>query len=131
MCSSFSILIILTLTNSTILVLDPTSKLAYFKKHWPTNLLNDVLACAKTVFEQHYNELNQSLALLQPATTKSKVGSLKRLIQEVQSDSKDDSEAEPGAASIRDPSKTWRVEFTSYIETTEAAPLAGITTIQW
>jgi hypothetical protein len=54
MCSSFSILIILTLTNSTILVLDPISKLAYFKKHWPTNLLNDVLAYAEMVFEQHY-----------------------------------------------------------------------------
>jgi hypothetical protein len=131
MCSSFSILIIPTLTNSTILVLDPTSKLAYFKKHWPTNLLDDVLACAETVFEQRYNELNQSLAFSQPATTKSKVGGLKRLIREVQSDSEDDSEAEPGPASIRDPSKPWRAEFTNYIETIEAAPSAGITTIQW
>ncbi|KAG1735245.1 hypothetical protein EDD22DRAFT_852395 [Suillus occidentalis] len=78
-----------------------------------------------------YNELNQSLALLQPATTKSKVGGLKRLIREVQSDSKDDSKAEPGAMSIGDPSKPWRAEFTSYIKTIEAAPSAGMTTIQW
>ncbi|KAG2028617.1 hypothetical protein BDR03DRAFT_1019571 [Suillus americanus] len=76
------------------MLLDPTSKLAYFKKHWPSNLLNDVLASSNY---------------------KSKVGSLKRLIQEVQSDSEDDSEAEPGAASIGDPSKPWRAEFTSYI----------------
>ncbi|KAG1797648.1 uncharacterized protein BJ212DRAFT_1289467, partial [Suillus subaureus] len=45
------------------MLLDPTSKLTYFKKHWPSNLLNDVLACAENVFEQCYNELNQSLAL--------------------------------------------------------------------
>jgi hypothetical protein len=131
MCSSFAIIIIPTLTNSTILVLDPTSKLTYFKKHWPSNLLDDVLACAENVFEQHYNELNQSLALLQPVATKSKVGGLKRLIREVQSDSEDDFEAEPGASSIGYPSKPWRAEFTSYIETIEATPSAGMTTIQW
>jgi len=51
-----------------------------------------------------------------------RVGSLKRHIQEVQSDSKDDSEAEPGATSIRDPSKPWRAEFTSYIETSRLLP---------
>ncbi|KAG2343984.1 hypothetical protein BDR05DRAFT_1018874, partial [Suillus weaverae] len=116
---------------STKLVLDPTSKLAYFKKHWPSNLLNDVLACVENVFEQCYNELHQSLTLLQPATTKSKVGGLKKLIQEVQSNLEDDSEAEPGAMSIRNPSKPWRAEFTNYIETIEAAPLAGMTTIWW
>ncbi|KAG1801330.1 uncharacterized protein HD556DRAFT_1203851, partial [Suillus plorans] len=34
------------------MLLDPTAKLAYFKKHWPLNLLDDVLACAENVFEQ-------------------------------------------------------------------------------
>jgi hypothetical protein len=91
-----------------------------------------VLACAENVFKQRYDELNQSLVLLQPTTTKSKVGGLKKLIREVQSDSEDDSVVlEPGAMSVGDPSKPWRAEFTSYIETIEAAPSAGMTTIQW
>jgi hypothetical protein len=30
-------------------VLDPTSKMAYFKKHWPEDLQADVLACAEQV----------------------------------------------------------------------------------
>lgn len=131
MCLSFSVSVIPSLT-SAIIVLDPTTKLAYFKKHWPSNLLDDVLACAENVFKQRYDELNRSLVLSQPTTTKSKVGGLKKLIREVQSDSEDDSVVlEPGIMSIGDPSKPWRAEFTSYIETIEAAPSTGMTTIKW
>ncbi|KAG1787134.1 uncharacterized protein HD556DRAFT_1247235, partial [Suillus plorans] len=34
------------------MLLDPTAKIAYFKKHWPSNLLDDVLTCAENVFKQ-------------------------------------------------------------------------------
>ena len=132
MCSSFSALVPGPFLMSAIIVLDPTAKLAYFQKHWPSNLFDDVLTCAKNVFKQRYDELNQSLVLSQPTTTKSKVGGLKKLIQEVQSNSEDDSVVlELSAMSVGDPLKPWRAEFTSYIETIEAAPSAGMSTIQW
>lgn len=129
MCSSFSLSVSATLTSD--IVLDPTAKIAYFKKHWPSNLLDDVLTCAENVFKQRYDELHQDQVLSQPTTTKSKVSGLKKLIREVQSDSEDDAEPEPGATSPSDPSKPWRAEFTSYIETIEAVQSAGMTTIQW
>jgi hypothetical protein len=34
------------------IVLDPTSKMAYFKKHWPEHLHDDVLSCAENVVSQ-------------------------------------------------------------------------------
>jgi hypothetical protein len=30
-------------------VLDPMGKMAYFKKHWPEDLQDDVLSCAEKV----------------------------------------------------------------------------------
>jgi hypothetical protein len=32
-----------------VLVLDPVGKMAYFKKHWPEALQNEVLSCAEKV----------------------------------------------------------------------------------
>ncbi|KAG2747983.1 hypothetical protein P692DRAFT_201866624 [Suillus brevipes Sb2] len=96
-----------------------------------SNLLDNVLVCAEKVFKQRYDELHQDRVLSQPTTTKSKVSGLKKLIREVQSDSEDDAEPEPGATSTSDPSKPWRAEFTSYIETIEVVQSAGMSTIQW
>ena len=68
----------------------------------------------------------------QPAFKKSKAGGLKSLIREVLSDSDDEflANATP-TTSIGDPSRPWRAEFLSYLETIEATPPAGMTTIQW
>jgi hypothetical protein len=74
-------------------------KITYFTKHWPSSLLDDVLACVEKVFEAHYSELNQNILSLSLATTKSKVSGLK-LIRQVQSDSKDDSEVDIGESTV-------------------------------
>jgi hypothetical protein len=124
-------------------------KMAYFKKHWPLNLLDDVVACAEKVvrhslctghflslttlkFEARYSELNKNISSPPLTTSKSKVRGLKKLIRQVQSDSEDEEEEDIGGReSTADPLKPWRVEFLGYIETIEAALPAGMSTIRW
>ncbi|KAG1720921.1 hypothetical protein EDD22DRAFT_962677 [Suillus occidentalis] len=67
----------------------------------------------------------------EPTTRKSKAGALKKLIQEVLSDSDDNNSSNTASPSVRDPSRPWRAEFLSYLETIEAVPPTGMSTIQW
>jgi hypothetical protein len=67
----------------------------------------------------------------QHTTKPSRTGSLKKLICEVLSDSKDDLLANPVPTSIGDLTRPWRAEFLAYLETVEAAPPSGMSTIQW
>jgi hypothetical protein len=71
------------------------------------------------------------LSSTQPATKQSKSSSLKKLIQEVLSDSKDDASTHPTTSFIGDPSRPWRAEFLGYLETIEAALQACMSMIQW
>jgi hypothetical protein len=84
-------------------------------------------------FKARYFELNQSMSLLlsQPTSKKSKAGGLKKLIQQVQSDSEDDMLPNAATASAGDPLQPWRAECLSYLKTLEAALPAGMSTIQW
>jgi hypothetical protein len=56
-------------------------------------------------FKAHYFELNQSMlsSSSQPTSKKSKAGGLKKLIRQVQSDSKDDISPNAATASAGDP----------------------------
>ncbi|KIK47782.1 hypothetical protein CY34DRAFT_8650 [Suillus luteus UH-Slu-Lm8-n1] len=118
-------------THSTAYVLSMW-KMSYFKKHWPEYLHDDVLSTAETVFKARYIELNQVTSSMSQHTTKpSRTGSLKKLIREVLSDSEDDSSTNPVPTSIGDPTRLWRAEFLAYLETVEAAPPSGMSTIQW
>jgi hypothetical protein len=67
----------------------------------------------------------------QHTTKPSRTGSLKKLICKVLSDSEDDSSTNPVPTSIGDPTRPWRAEFLAYLETVEAAPPSGMSTIQW
>lgn len=69
-----------------------------------------------------------------PTTTKqnkSKTGGLKRLIRAVASDDEDESPEVTTSTLHADPTKLWRSEYRSYLDTVEATPPAGMTTIQW
>jgi hypothetical protein len=35
--------------TNTIIVLNPSEKMAYFKKHWPADIQEDVMGCAEEV----------------------------------------------------------------------------------
>ncbi|KAG2127399.1 hypothetical protein BD769DRAFT_1387846 [Suillus cothurnatus] len=106
--------------------------MSYFTKHWPENLHNDVLSTVETVFKARYLQLNQVTSSMSQHTTKpSRTGSLKTLICEVLSDSEDDLLANPVPTSIGDLTRPWRAEFLAYLETVEAAPPSGMSTIQW
>jgi hypothetical protein len=67
----------------------------------------------------------------QQTTKKSRAGGLKKLIREVLSDSEDDLSTDPAPTSIGDPARPWRAEFLAYLETVEATPPAGMSTIRW
>lgn len=132
-------------------MLDPTAKMSYFKKQWPEHLQDDVLSCAEGVvshvplfffyliqicikFKARHSELNAAMSLSlssEPTTRKSKAGALKKLIREVLSDSDDDDSSNTAIPSVGDPSRPWRAEFLSYLETIEAVPPTGMSTIQW
>jgi len=123
------------------------SKNGILQKHWPSSLLDDVLACAEKVvchslytnyflsltilkFKAHYSELNWNISSPPLTTSKSKVSGLKKLIRQVQSNSEDNSKADIGR-STADPLKPWRVKFWGYIKTIKAALPARMSTIQW
>jgi hypothetical protein len=84
-------------------------------------------------FKARYLEINQAatISMTQQVAKKGKVNGLKRLIREVLSDSNDNTPAILVCSSNADPSKPWRAEFRSYLETVEACLPTGITTIQW
>lgn len=76
--------------------------------------------------------MNQTASTSRPAVKKSKTGGLKKLIREVESD--DDDEEFPDVMALTtnfDPSKPWLPDFRKYIDTSEATPPPGMTTIQW
>jgi hypothetical protein len=132
-------------------VLNPTAKMSCFKKQWPEHLHNNVLSCAKGVvshlplfifnliqihikLKACHSKLNAAMSLSsssEPTTRKSKAGALKKLIQEVLSDSNDNNLSNTAIPSVRDPLRPWRAEFLSYLETIEAVPPARMSTIQW
>lgn len=84
-------------------------------------------------FKACHFELNTgtSSSSSQPTAKKSRAGGLKKLIREVLSNSDDDSAPSTATTSVGDPSRPWRAEFTSYLETIEAAPPTGMSTIRW
>jgi hypothetical protein len=85
-------------------------------------------------FKACHSKLNAAISSSlssEPTTRKSKAGALKKLIQEVLSDSDDDDLSSTAIPSVRDPLRPWRTEFLSYLETFEAVPPAGMSMIQW
>jgi hypothetical protein len=67
----------------------------------------------------------------QPAVKKSKTGGLKKLIREVGSDDEDDIPDAAASTANFDPLKPWLPDFKRYIDTLEATPPPGMSTIQW
>lgn len=73
--------------------------------------------------------MNSETSQAAPATKKSKVSRLKKLICEVASDSEDDGPS-ISVAHV-DVSKPWKTEFNLYLKTLEAPLASGMSTIQW
>jgi hypothetical protein len=67
----------------------------------------------------------------QPTVKKGKTSSLKKLIREVESEDDDDTPDVVASTANFDPSKPWLPDFMRYIDTCEATPLPGMSTIQW
>jgi hypothetical protein len=67
----------------------------------------------------------------QPSVKKGKASGLRKLIRETQSSDEDEDLRNSALAADPDPSKAWRADFKNYIDTLEAKPPPGMTTIQW
>jgi hypothetical protein len=76
--------------------------------------------------------VNEEASTPHPAVKKSKTGALKKLIREVESDD-DDNEIPNVMASTAnfDPLKPWLLDFRKYIDTLEAIPPPGMSTMRW
>jgi hypothetical protein len=69
--------------------------------------------------------------LPQVTVKKSKVAGLKKLIRAVESDDEDNVPEVVASTANFDPSKPWLPDFRQYIDTLEATPPVGMSTIQW
>ncbi|KAG1823967.1 uncharacterized protein BJ212DRAFT_1476821 [Suillus subaureus] len=112
------------------MLLDPTGKMLYFKKNWPKDLQDEVLACAEQVFEARYLELGQAASMSQPSLVKKgKASRFKKLICKVQSSDEDDNDET--VVTHMDPSRPWYAVFKSYVDAVEMKPLLGMSIIKW
>jgi hypothetical protein len=76
--------------------------------------------------------VNQDSSTPHPAVKKSKAGSLKKLIREVESEDDEEEISDVMASTANsDPSKPWLSDFRKYVDTLEATPPSGMSTIQW
>ena len=81
-------------------------------------------------FKTRYLEIGESVSTSRPSEKKGKASGLRKLIRETQSSDEDDT-MNNSAAANSDPSRPWYADFKNYIDTLEAKPLPGMSTIQW
>jgi hypothetical protein len=125
------------------LVLDPKEKMGYFKKHWSTDLQDDVDKCAEAVVWSsfsalihkliHYQFKEQWLLLSGGLTVRSSVQSKKgkglhALLQELSDE--EDEMVGMGLDVPEDPQRPWLCDYWAYMDVLEQM-LEGWTVIQW
>ena len=144
----FIVAVVVNANCNFVKVLDPASKMAYFKKNWPEHLQDKVLACAEKVvhqivsrvsvhfwptwkFETRYLEISRSTSTPQSQIKKGKASGLKNLIRQTQSSDEDEEINDSLPTSPPDLTKPWRTDFMNYVDTLEAKIPPGMSTIQW
>ncbi|KAG2131866.1 hypothetical protein BD769DRAFT_1386572 [Suillus cothurnatus] len=76
----------------------------------------------------HYLKMGAHASAPQTCIKKGKASSLKKLIHQTQSSDKDE-DIRAAAPSVS--AKPWQADFMKYMDMVEAAPLSGMSTIQW
>ncbi|KAG2351374.1 hypothetical protein BDR07DRAFT_1386077 [Suillus spraguei] len=102
------------------MVLNPMGKMAYFKKNWPEDLQQDVLACAEQLCENLKLATSKWVRMCQHPKLASRWES-----------SGEDEDIPVAVAAPLASAQPWQADFTKYMDTLEAAPLPGMCTIQW
>ncbi|KAF8802671.1 hypothetical protein BYT27DRAFT_7215186 [Phlegmacium glaucopus] len=110
------------------MILNPKEKMSYFKKHWSTELQDDIVKCVEEVFKEWYLLLSQDLDVPESKSKKTKKG-LRALLWELSSDDEDnDTNSHPGVS--EDPDRPWSHHFWAYINVSEQVP-DGWSVIKW
>ncbi|KAF9464647.1 hypothetical protein BDZ94DRAFT_1353562 [Collybia nuda] len=107
------------------MLLHPTKKMSYFKKHWDQDLQDDVLTLAKKIFKERYNLLSNVATReneKQPPQKKQKTALLR--MHNSDSDKSDCDNA------LSNPSQSWIDEFQRYLNTTDILP-DDMTEVEW
>src|ERR1700732_1728304 len=82
-------------------------------------------------YKAHYNKMGKSATAPQVHIKKGKASGLKKLMHETQSSDSDEDISHPAPTALPDSAKPWRAGFMNYIDTLEAKPPPGMSTIQW
>ena len=75
--------------------------------------------------------MGKSASFPQPSIQKGKASGLRKLIRETQSSDEGEDVGNYAPAAATDTAKPWRADFVKYVDTLEAKPPPGITTVQW
>ena len=131
---------------NTILVLNPKEKMRYFKKHWSSELQDDVIECVEEVvchtsclfiffrdliyvsqFRERYLSLSSrssTTQLAQPNANRK----LNILLRELSDD--EETTTEVGSGMPDDPKRPWLTDFHKYLDVVEQVP-DGCSAIGW
>jgi hypothetical protein len=82
-------------------------------------------------FKARYLEMGKLMPTSQQSAKKGKASGLRKLIRETQSLDDDEDFGNLALTTDADPSRLWHADFKNYVDTLEAKPLAGMTTVQW
>jgi hypothetical protein len=75
--------------------------------------------------------MGNSSSAPQPSVKKGRASGLKKLIRETLSSDEDEGLGHSAEATDTDPSRPWWPDFKNYMDTLEAKPPAGMSTIEW
>ncbi|KAG6863443.1 hypothetical protein C0991_005755, partial [Blastosporella zonata] len=114
-----------------IVVLDPSTKMTHFAKHWDKQLQDDIQDSAEKIFKEQYQDLFGSSGAPRPVL-KAKNSKISRLLAELSDDSDSDDGNEVPVSSVADgdSSKPWLCEFNQYLDSIDIVP-EGMTLPAW
>ncbi|KAJ7659106.1 ribonuclease H-like domain-containing protein [Mycena polygramma] len=107
------------------MVLDPSHKLSYFKKHWPGDLQDAAIENMEETFKQRYLKLRGTPTAVSAPVKKAPALKLRRSVV-INDDTGDSTRAQVHV----DPLKPWLDEYQQYLSAVEVVP-PGMDTIQW
>jgi hypothetical protein len=132
------------------LVLNPKDKLSHFKRHWPQDLMKDVLKCVEDVvsysiyqrycngtmydsfslfqFKERYLQLSDNTSMKASSQSKTSHKGLRILLHELSDD--EDIAADAHSGTPEDPDRPWAQHFNAYMDTIENIP-EGWSAIKW
>jgi hypothetical protein len=129
---------------NTILVLDPKEKMRYFKKHWSSELQEDVVNCVEEIvryvflvpfqcltYISQFKERYLALSADSPTTQSTQRKTNKKLHVLLRELSDDEEMATDAGTDVpEDPNRPWLRDFRSYLDVVEQVP-EGCSTIRW